>query len=371
MPKIVDILKTDDPRDAIHEVVQQVVEGQLIGIPTETVYVAASYAPGDAARMHELQETLDLDDCTLAVRGPQEAVDYLPPLPSLGQKLLRRFWPGPVTLQFPVDQPPGLVKALPESTRQLLLRSGSLSLRMPGGEVAPAILRLIPAPLILSGEQPRHSRQFATAQDLATACGDRLAMIIDAGPRKNPLPTSIVSLSDDEWNVLREGMATVRSLNRLAGNLYLFVCTGNTCRSPMAEAMFRKFLADRLDCAEDDLVDQGYFVVSAGVSAGPGSPPSPEAVEVLKQRGVDLRGHESQPVTPQLLSQADRIFTMTRSHRECLLREFPDAADRVDLLARDGSDIVDPIGSGFDEYRRCADQIERHLHSILDGLSGK
>jgi protein-tyrosine phosphatase len=136
----------------------------------------------------------------------------------------------------------------------------------------------------------------------------------------------------------------------------------------MAEGLFRKLLADRLNCSEDDLVDRGYMVISAGVAAGLGSPPSPEAVDILKDRGVDLRGHESQPVTSQLLSQADQIFTMTRSHQELVAREFPEAAPRIRLLARDGSDIIDPIGAGIDEYRRCADQIEAYLQDLAAEL---
>jgi protein-tyrosine phosphatase len=133
----------------------------------------------------------------------------------------------------------------------------------------------------------------------------------------------------------------------------------------MAEGIFRKLLSERLNCPEDELVDRGFMVASAGVAAAPGNPASPEGVELLIDRGVDLRGHESQPVTPQLLSQADQIFTMTRSHRDFLVREFPDTASRVKLLARDGSDIIDPIGSGMEEYRRCAEQIEADLRQIV------
>jgi protein-tyrosine phosphatase len=136
----------------------------------------------------------------------------------------------------------------------------------------------------------------------------------------------------------------------------------------MAEGLFRKLLAERLKCPEDELVDRGFVVASAGVAAAHGSPPTPEAVEILADRGVDLRGHESQPVTAQLLSQADQIFTMTRSHRDLLVRDFPEMAESVRLLARDGADVNDPIGAGSDEYRRCADQIEEYLQGIMAEL---
>jgi protein-tyrosine phosphatase len=229
-------------------------------------------------------------------------------------------------------------------------------------------MRLLPAPLLFSGEIAASGPQFASARELAAACGDRVSLIIDAGPCRYGAPTSVVHVAGERWDLVREGIISRRTLQRLAGNLYLFVCTDNTCRSPMAEGLFRKLLAEREGCSEDDLVDRGYIVASAGVSAAPGCPPSPEAVEVLKDRGVDLRGHESQPVTWRLLSQADRIFTMTRSHREVLLREFPDLAPRVGLVARDGSDVSDPIGMALDEYRRCAVQIEEHLRTILSEI---
>jgi protein-tyrosine phosphatase len=229
-------------------------------------------------------------------------------------------------------------------------------------------LRLLPAPLCATTEVPAASSQFPTATGLAQAGNEELAVIVDTGPCRYDQPTSLVRVGTDRWELIHEGVASKRTLNRLAGNMYLFVCTGNTCRSPMAEGLFRKLLAERLKCPEDELVDRGFVVASAGVAAAHGSPPSPEAVEILTGRGVDLRGHESQPVTAQLLSQADQIFTMTRSHRELLVRDFPELAESVRLLARDGADVIDPIGAGLDEYRRCADQIEGYLQGIMAEL---
>jgi protein-tyrosine-phosphatase/tRNA A37 threonylcarbamoyladenosine synthetase subunit TsaC/SUA5/YrdC len=362
MPKIVDILKADDPRDVIHEVVQTLVEGGLVGLPTETLYSVAACSTHAlaAARLRELSRMRESSGsqpapCVLAVRGPQEALDFLPNPGPLVQKFMRRFWPGPVTISIDASQATGLTKALP------------------GGDVFAAVSRLLPAPLLISGEPATREPaaqgdSWTSAAALAAACEDRVDLIVDAGPCKYGIPTSVVHIDADRWELEREGVVSRRTLERLAGHLYLFVCTGNTCRSPMAEGLFRKLLAERFDCSEDDLVDRGFFVASAGVSAGAGSPPSHEAVEVLKARGIDLRGHESQPVTPHLLSQADRIFTMTRSHRDILLREFPDAAPRVSLLAHDGSDVSDPIGAPLDEYRHCADQIEQHLRTVLEEI---
>src|SRR5690606_38607488 len=99
-----------------------------------------------------------------------------------------------------------------------------------------------------------------------------------------------------------------RMLARLAGEVYLFVCTGNTCRSPMAEALFRKMLADRLECREDELMDHGFVVISAGLAAYKGAPAAPESLEILRREGIDLSAHESQPVTEELLFHCDHIL---------------------------------------------------------------
>jgi protein-tyrosine phosphatase len=370
IPKIVDFHAADDPRDVIHQVVQILAEGEVAGLPTETGYVAAAHAlqSRGAVRLSRIRQRAGTPRSVLALKNPLESLDYVPHLGPLGRKLIRRFWPGPVTMLFEASLEQGLTRALPAEAREELATESGLALRIPAQELTWNILRLLPAPLIVTGEIPGPRSCFPSAASLAAAADDELSLVVNAGPPRYDQPTTLVGVGRENWEVLQEGVAGARTLNRLAGNMYLFVCTGNTCRSPMAEGLFRKLLAERLRCQEDDLVDRGYMVASAGVAAGPGSPPSPEAVETLGTRGVDLRAHESQPVTPQLLSQADQIFTMTRTHRELLVQEFPEAAPRVRLLARDGTDVIDPIGAGLEEYRRCAEQIERYLHDVVAEL---
>ena len=385
MSQIVDLRTADDARDVVHRVVQSLAEGRLVGLPTETGYVAAAHPLNQAAiaGLSQLAQRLERPRLVLALKNPQESLDYVPHMSPLGRKLTRRFWPGPVTLRFEesvdasvgtsaatsasASADSGLLGVLPEEVGHALRNSDGLELRVPAHELTWNVLRLLTAPLALIEEATADAAIFSSAAALAAAAGD-LAFVVDAGAPRHELPTSLVRVGRDSWDVLREGVATRRTLNRLAGVMYLFVCTGNTCRSPMAEGLFRKLLAERLKCSEDDLVDRGYMVVSAGVAAGPGSPSSPEAVEILSERGADISGHESQQVTPQLLSQADQIFTMTRSHRELLVREFPEVAPRVRLISRNGLDVIDPIGSGMEEYRRCADQIEKYVQEILAEL---
>ena len=364
-PPIFDLLRCEDPRDVIHDAVQRLFQGEILGLPTETQYVAAAYSLSPTVRrLGELSREWSQQPPLLVVKSAAEALDYLPRLQPLGRKLVRRFWPGPVTLRFHSPAIGGLAQALPGEIATALDLPHSLGFRLAGHEVLQAILRLLPAPLVLTSEMADQATSGSVVEFAKRATGD-CSILLDAGELRYTLPTSVVHVNDANWTLHRESVVPARTLNRLAGNLYLFVCTGNTCRSPMAEAMFRRLLSEQMHCADDELVDRGVIVASAGVAAGPGQPASDESIEQMRLRGIDLRSHESQPLTGDLLMQADRVFTMTRGHRELVIRQFPQLAEMVEVLSRDGGDVVDPIGGGPDDYQRCAEQIETHLRAIL------
>ena len=142
----------------------------------------------------------------------------------------------------------------------------------------------------------------------------------------------------------------------------LFVCTGNVCRSPMAEGIFGLAVQGRGE----------YRVFSAGLGAAEGQPPSPYAVEAVQELGIDISAHRSQMLTPDLVAQADFIFGMTHSHVDTVMLLYPHAAEKTFLLREFDEtldffekDISDPIGGSYEVYLNCRDQIEQGIVSLL------
>lgn len=144
----------------------------------------------------------------------------------------------------------------------------------------------------------------------------------------------------------------------------LFVCSGNTCRSPMAEALLRH----RLE-AKNNALDIPCKVQSAGIFAAVGLPASSEALQVMTEYGVDLGSHRSQVLNPKLLEWADLVLTMTDSHRKHILSQYVVNPNKVHTLGEYTGvgriDVVDPFGLGIEAYRQCADQIQLLIESIL------
>ena len=152
----------------------------------------------------------------------------------------------------------------------------------------------------------------------------------------------------------------------IMGRSILFVCTGNTCRSPLAEAICKRVLADKIGCTPDELAKRGYVVRSAGVQAYPGDAPSPPAVDVAAEFGADLSNHRSRPVNPELLATATDVIAMTRTHAAYLAMRFPGLGPEARLLCGPDFDLPDPIGGDLSVYRLCGEVIREQLVRLVD-----
>ena len=156
----------------------------------------------------------------------------------------------------------------------------------------------------------------------------------------------------------------------------LFVCTGNTCRSAMAEGMFKKMSEERTKG------NSKIEVISAGISALPGISPTFEAISVMFEQGIDISQHYAQELQEELIKKADLILVMTNEHKEYIHKEFPFAQNKTFLLKKftinsksesnqnndRNYEIIDPIGRKIEFYRIIARELKNNLEKILDKI---
>lgn len=369
-PIVIDLRSAEDSRDVVHRAVQALAEGCLVAFPTETVYALAASALSETA-VEKLRQRCGHDEqpLTLAIKSADEALDYVPCLGSLGRRLARRCWPGPVTLVVEDRHPDSVLRQLGSRVQQSVVVDGHVGLRVPAHPTMLDVLRLLAGPVVFAGAKRGGQADAVTVQELLEAVHDEVDLVIDDGRSRYGQPASAVKLRDREFDVVQVGVVSAQTLKRLASMIVLFVCTGNTCRSPMAEGLFRHLLATRLGCKSDELEDRGALVMSAGIAAMLGGRAAAEAIDALTPLGIDLTGHESQPLTETLVRHADLILAMTRSHRQAILAEWPEVASRVKLLCHDDSDVPDPVGGPAEQYERCLAQMKPEVEKWADRVA--
>lgn len=348
--------------------------GGLVIFPTETVYgVAASAADSQAlAALRHLKDRPDAQPFTVHLPDPAAAQHYV----DLSDRKLKRFLekvlPGPVSLVVEVtDQViADRIEHLgwPPEARERLYHDNTIGLRCPDHSLALAILGAVDTPVLVSSANRHGRRPPQDAEAAAAEIGAQVDLIVDGGRCRYAKASTVVKVSGhgprQSISILRAGVYDERVIRKLLRWTALFVCSGNTCRSPIAAALARSILAGRLEVAEGDLEAAGRHVVSAGAFAVAGSRASEEAVEAMKRQGIDLAPHRSQRLTSQLIHEADVVWCMTDWHRQTVIEMVPSAAARTHLLDPNG-EIADPIGSGLETYEHCATAIRGHLEQQL------
>jgi protein-tyrosine phosphatase len=365
---IVSILDEPDYAAQIARGANALISGGVVVLPTETVYGAAGLLKdvGATARLRALRGGEGNKPFTIHVARSEDALQYLGPVSELGQRLMKKLWPGPVGLRFDVPaERRAEVAARLNLAETDLYDSGGITLRCPDHRVTTDILAQVPGPVVLTMAGANAGGPNLKIESLARELEGKVDLIFDTGPTKYSKPSTLLKVRPDSYQIVRVGVYDARIIERLLKTIFVFICSGNTCRSPMAEGLARHLLAKKLQVPESQLEKKGISILSAGSSAMAGMRAAPQAVEVLKEMGVDLTRHRSRPLSVELIHQADVIYTMCQAHAQAVRALVPSAADKVRMLNPD-RDIEDPIGANVGVYKQVAEQLTMLIEKQLD-----
>ncbi|MBK7876581.1 MAG: Sua5/YciO/YrdC/YwlC family protein [Planctomycetes bacterium] len=350
-PRTIDV-RDEEPSAECVRLARDVLEaGGLAIVPTETVYGLAARADQDAplAALRARCRRSTAQPFTWHVGDPA-ALDALAPVSPYVRRIVARYWPGPLTLILPGH-----------GRHPRLEQAGWIGVRCVAHRATAGVLQALPFPVAVTSCDTQGS---GPARDAAAALRSVGAaeLVLDGGPARLGEPSSVARIGRGELTLLREGLIDLRQLRQAGGLRLGFVCTGNTCRSPMAEGLARAALAERLGTTPGSIEDFGFVVRSMGVHAAEGEPASKHALSVLADHGIDLGGHRARAAQEEDLERYDRLYCMTQGHLDALLAWLPaHRAANAMLLDPNGRNVSDPIGGPREAYRRTAEQIREAL----------
>ena len=344
-----------DPADydvaILKSIARRLAAGALVAFPTETVYGLGVNAelPTARERFLKLKGSPAGRPFTYHLAEVGEIYRYVKNPTPLVYRLIHKFWPGPLTL------------VLQDNLGEWV------GLRVPDHPIARDIVRFSNVSVIASSANSVNQSPPVLAEEVVRNFPSGVDILIDSGAARYKQSSTVVrvhpdvptdSVGNKSLEILREGVIKPEELEDAARRLILIVCTGNACRSPMTVGFLKKMLAPA----------GRYRIISGGTAAIYDSPATDNALAVMREFGINISDHRSQPVTLTMLEEADHIYVMTRGHLTTLKEWLPNAHKEIQLLDPKGKDIADPIGGDIETYRQCATKIRAALEERSKGL---
>lgn len=326
----------------LNTLVSALTKGGIIAIPTDTVYGLACDATvlKTVERLHNLKGRNGKQFTLFMQKGSIKEHTIV-----TKQKVIEYFMPGPITV---------ILKK--RKTVQLPSVADTIGIRIPDTDFVMALLNKFGKPLAVTSANKTGARPLTSARDIACEFPE-VEFIIDAGELQSE-PSTVVDLTTTPPVIVRKGAVPIMAIEKVYGHTVmldhglrfnvLFVCSGNSCRSPMAEGIFRT------------MVDEKYCSVkSAGTLYMDGMPASEYAQDVVSEYGGSIATHHSQPITPVLVGWADLILVMEYKHYTSVIEIVPQAAVKTFLLKEykrktQYNKVHDPVGKDRVFYEKTA-----------------
>jgi tRNA threonylcarbamoyl adenosine modification protein (Sua5/YciO/YrdC/YwlC family) len=360
-----------DPKEPdiklIKKAAKKVDAGAIAAFPTETVYgLACRVREKSLEKLSEIKDRTESKYYTLHIGDIEQVFCYVPQVSLRVQKLIHKAWPGPLTIVFELqdDELELIEKNAKKEVFDALYNDKTIGIRCPDNPIAIELLKNIGHPVIAPSANLSGKEAPSSAEPVIEEFNGKIEIILDGGATKYKKSSTVVKPGNKGIEILRQGYYSLNTLEKFWKVQILSVCTGNTCRSPMAEGLFKMRIAEKLGCEVDELGKIGYKVSSAGTMGASGWPASPESVEVCRANGIDISGHTNTALTKELIDDSDLIYTMSGMHREMVLDLCPQSINKC-FMIDDEKDVPDPIGQSLEIYDKCFKMIDVAIEKRL------
>jgi len=338
----------------IKEAVSDLSQGKIVALPTETVYgLAARADKADSVdRLYVLKKRPKDKPFSLALGSVEEVFKgYFTVFAPFVYRLIEKFWPGPLTIIYYTKD------------------DEKVGIRVPTHVVTAQILQALGGPVCLPSANISGQPEAVTAEEVETAFkGGGVDLIVDSGPCTFSNPSTVLDLTEKPFKVLREGVVSEADIARIfIKKRILFVCTGNSCRSPMAQYLLIKALSESKLYFKDR-----YEIISRGTSAFEGAKVSKEVVDILEAKeDIKVGDFSAKSLDRRSVLSSDLIFAMEDRQADYILRSVPTALGRVFSLKKflpfeSEQDIPDPIGKSKAAYEKVYSLIKEAVSELKD-----